>query len=829
MSGKQKLPHLIIDNTGIASRYTSPRGGGGRAPFPRPERGRRSHASKLIDELSSIMDDEEGIINAQKDNNTNAQFGIYLSFESDPYFGLKFESLGLSRSKIELCNVKIENEITIATVFVPDGKLEQFLKKIIRYRDENRTNKRGETKPKEQDLIESIASIKKAALKELFTDDVSLFPKSGEVWWEVWLRREGSHDHVELLREHASQHNMLISNEKINFSDRTVVLAYGDADSISESITLLGIIAEIRLAKDTADFYTSMDNIEQGQWTQDLSNRLQPPPISAAAVCVLDTGLNYAHPFLTYVTNEDSVFSYDEPNWGTHDTHGHGTMMAGLAVYGDLTPHLTSSDDVYAPHFLESVKVLPHPGGGSGDKKLYGSVTRESISRVETYYPNRQRTYCLAVSAPDDRDFGRPSAWSAALDSISSGYEDDTRRLIVVAGGNTDDDGWGSYPDSNLTDQVHDPAQAWNVITVGGYTEKTALAAADFLAWEAQAPHGDLAPTSCTSMEWISGPWPIKPDVVMEAGNLKKSKVDGSVDYSDSLQLLSTNNQFSLGKAVIPCGDTSAAAALAARLATMVQSQYPNLWPETIRAMIVHSASWTEAMKSRFLNPRKSSQKVADYKKLIRYCGYGVPDSEALFWSAEDALTLIVEDSLQPFFMEDGKDKTCEIKHHLLPWPTDVLEDLGEAQVEMKVTLSYFIEPKPGNRGWSGKYLYASHGLRFEVRRSLESAAAFRKRINKFAQEAGYASSSVDDSNWLLGSTLRTVGSVHSDTWVGTASELAQKADIAVFPVTGWWKNNKEMLEKQARYSLVVTIKTPETDIYTTIANLIGVPVAIDT
>jgi hypothetical protein len=37
---------------------------------------------------------------------------------------------------------------------------------------------------------------------------------------------------------------------------------------------------------------------------------------------------------------------------------------------------------------------------------------------------------------------------------------------------------------------------------------------------------------------------------------------------------------------------------------------------------------------------------------------------------------------------------------HQLPWPTEVLEDLGPTQVSMRVTLSYFIEPSPNNIGW---------------------------------------------------------------------------------------------------------------------------------
>jgi len=95
-----------------------------------------------------------------------------------------------------------------------------------------------------------------------------------------------------------------------------------------------------------------------------------------------------------------------------------------------------------------------------------------------------------------------------------------------------------------------------------------------------------------------------------------------------------------------------------------------------------------------------------------------------------------------------------------------------------------------------------------------------------------YQSQSISDSDeWLLGGKLRGLGSVHSDTWTGSASALAEKGFVAVYPVIGWWKEraNFERWGKQARYALVVSIKTPEveTDIYTEIKNQIVVSVTI--
>ena len=272
-----------------------------------------------------------------------------------------------------------------------------------------------------------------------------------------------------------------------------------------------------------------------------------------------------------------------------------------------------------------------------------------------------------------------------------------SERLIVLSAGNTDAAGWNDYPTSNMTDAIHDPAQSWNALTVGGYTEKMTLDPAQWPGYTPLAPAGDLSPCSCTSMTWAR--WPFKPDIVMEAGNLATNGHDHPSDLQD-LQLLTTAHDFLTRQALNTFADTSAAAALAARYAAMVQAKYPGP-PPSVRGLLVHFAEWTPAMQARF----RDGDGDIDYRNLLRCYGYGVPNLPRLFSSLSNSLTLVAESSLHPFFKEEtnGDERlgpsTREMRVHPLPWPTDVLEGLGEAPVSMRVTLSYFIEPSPGARG----------------------------------------------------------------------------------------------------------------------------------
>ena len=251
-----------------------------------------------------------------------------------------------------------------------------------------------------------------------------------------------------------------------------------------------------------------------------------------------------------------------------------------------------------------------------------------------------------------------------------------------------------------------------------------------------------------------------------------------------SLSLLTAHNR-TTDRLFSTANATSAATALASRMAAQVMAAYPGLWPETVRGLIVHSAEWTPAMKAAYL-PDDGPQKNA-YLRLIQRCGFGVPDLQRALWTLDNSLTMIVESGLQPYEKESGKDPTTRDMHlHELPWPRGVLEDLGNEQVEMRITLSYFIEPNPSQRGYS-RYRYESHGLRFDVKRPTESTRSFRARVNAAAEGQGTSSAS-DDPFWLIGVRNRHRGSLHSDVWRGPAVELANRANVAVFPTPGWWR-----------------------------------------
>lgn len=143
--------------------------------------------------------------------------------------------------------------------------------------------------------------------------------------------------------------------------------------------------------------------------------------------------------------------------------------------------------------------------------------------------------------------------------------------------------------------------------------------------------------------------------------------------------------------------------------------------------------------------------------------------------------------------------------------------------------MSYFIEPNPGFSANVDPQRYQSYGLRFDLRRKGETLTQFQRRVNAAEREERRAATATpDDGRWMLGPDSISAGSLHCDVWSGPAVDLLGRDQLCIKPVGGWWRNraSANIVNKRSRYSLVVTLKGPssEVDLYTPIAALVTVP-----
>lgn len=822
---------LFLRDRGEKMGFSSPKQGGGSKNYP--TRNRQEHGNYLNRRFEDVQNQANATRQQRKAASLPAKSGVYLRITGQPEKEMLTKSFDQRKQGIRMLNqqdIIDENghPISVVIIYVPDGKISFFLKKIRQYLEED--TKKGN--PKNARLLEGIEDIQLATVDAFWKGDNAILNDIDKtIWCEFWLRTFPNKEEAIIQEFRASCDFLSIDlkkNEQIHFPERTVLIGKTSVEQLVELLETTPHLAEIRPAIIPVSFLIELSPFEQAEFVEELRERIDFHNEKDISILVLDQGVNNEHTLLDGALKPEDLHTYLK-DWGTndHSPNGHGTAMSGLALLGDLTPLLNSSDKISVHHCLESGKIMPPKE--RNPYHLYGYIIQQVVSRAEIQAPLRKRIFCMAVTTDEKMTYGVPTSWSAAIDNLTSGAQDDQRRLFIISAGNVENTSdWIGYPDTNLTVSIEDPAQSWNAITVGAYTEKIWIENENLKDYQPIAEAGNLSPFSTTSMLWDRKKWPNKPDIVMEGGNAARHKDDESYATTcDDLFLLSiwhrpTQRQFE------PFGMTSGATALAARLAAQIQVVYPEIWPETVRALIIHSAEWTEAMLKTFLKDKNKSS----YGNLIRTCGFGVPDLDRATTCLTNRLSLVLESSIQPFKKrEKGGYTNNEMEVFELPWPKQELLNMGEIEVELRITLSYFIEPGPGEIGWKDRYRYASHGLRFALSRNGEDRTQFLARINKEQRDQLENYTVIQSDRWLLGSNNRQLGSIHSDIWQGTAAEMATCNLVGIYPIIGWWRERAylEKFDKTTRYSLVVSLKTAatEVDIYTPVAIVVETPIDI--
>ena len=819
--------NIILRDTATVEKYTSRRGG---SPDKIIKRDRDTHASRLLKEWNSACEAAE----EQSKQYHSDREGFYLKFISSEGVSLYTKGLEDLREDIRLSNLQKENSIEKATVFIPSNSKDKLFSKLVKYSDHEKDREKGN--PANNKLFSNIETVAAAFVDDLWTGAPNKKPTySQRKWVEVWLRTPRSDDAAieAKFKEQLQLLGISFSASLIRFPERVVFSIHADLSDLERLVSSFGFIAEIRENLIPASFFHELPGKEQSLWINDTLGKTNFN-FGSAVICILDSGVNREHPLLKPFLPSKAMYAVKD-SWNAIDTYkpnGHGTCVAGVAIYNDLETVLASSDVTEVSHRLESVKLYD-PEDPEFDSELYGDITRQAVDLVSiNNAAEKNRIFCSAVTT-DDTEItdGTPSSWSAAVDEIISHADDpnEEHELFLIAGGNVstlkmEEVG---YPEANETNSVRSPGQAWNALTIGAFCESDIITEPIFVkgGFTPVAGKGMLSAYSSTSVSW-NAKAPIKPEVIFPGGDMATD----TNSYSDcpDLALLTTGAHIT-SRPLVPFSGTSAAVSKAAWMAAELRNEYPQLWPETIRGLIVHSARWTKEMLTHYLPDAGMDSKQKGRKTLLRSCGYGVPDLNRAIQCVDNRVNLIIEGELQPFQKRNNKTKTNEMHFHKIPWPKEELEKLQDTDAIFRVTISYYIEPGPGCVGWNDRYRYPSHGLRFDVNRPGETFAEFESRINKASESDKKADTPVSERrDWFLGPENRDVGSIHSDFEKASAISLSDIEYIAVYPVSGWWRL-RDFLNKTdsiARYSLIVSIETPEEEanLYNEIVAKISIP-----
>lgn len=506
-----------------------------------------------------------------------------------------------------------------------------------------------------------------------------------------------------------------------------------------------------------------------------------PPPAEAPGVVVLDSGLAAGHPLLAPAVGDTQSFV---SSLGPADEHGHGTHVAGIALYGDVEAARVAGQ--FAPALrLFSGRVLD--AANSNDGKLIENQVDDAVRYFHREYGCR--VFNLSYGDLRKPYHGRHvRGLAVTLDSLTR----ELSVLFVVPTGNfvgaaTVPADWrAEYPGYLLRPEAAllDPAPALNVLTVGSLARWDATLNAQ--RYQNDASEQPIARHNQPSPFTRSGPTvgrAIKPELVAYGGNWAvNARTINQWTLRQGLGELSTSKEFAAGRLFAEEAGTSFAAPHVAHLAARILVEYPQADHNLLRALLVAHAGW----------PSATEALLPDRDQRLRLCGYGVVDAETVARSNEREVTLIAGDALPD---------RC---HHFyeVPVPADLLAGRQRAR-EITVALAY----SPAVR--TTRVSYKSCDMEFRLVWAEDMAHVSRMFNASTSREDYRRIPEANDAR--IGARNRGGGTVQADTWTLrriTAQRQAQRLFIVVTRIDEAWGRDLTLTEEP--YAIAVAVRDRE-------------------
>ncbi len=374
-------------------------------------------------------------------------------------------------------------------------------------------------------------------------------------------------------------------------------------------------------------------------------------------VLIIDSGVAGLHPLIRPALGDTQVFPdrlREKITGGAEDgdekSGGHGTAVAGIAIYGDVGDCVASR--IFRPLVnLFSARVTDSNNEYDEDELIEHQLD-EAVEYFLEHYPSMK---VINISLCDDRlvysDGGYQFRLAAAIDEIAWKHRD--REIVfVLSAGNfypqnlSDEEVKQQYPGYLRADdaRIISPATSAIALTVGGLSYGGGRSLGQYqeidlnllLAGERDFP----SPFSRTGFG-VDGA--IKPDLVDYAGDLRfeRGRVIGkrAGEAPTHAGLPTTAKQFAPpeGKLFRTVSGTSFASPKVSNLAARLFSEFPSASSNLIRALIADSARVPSS------RPGEFTGKETWDKDILRVYGYGQPDFERARWSSENAVLLLAD------------------------------------------------------------------------------------------------------------------------------------------------------------------------------------------
>ena len=427
-----------------------------------------------------------------------------------------------------------------------------------------------------------------------------------------------------------------------------------------------------------------------------------PPPSGKPGILIIDSGIRN-HPLLQDAIADRIALPTTHGKIKEDrdiDDVGHGTQVAGIALYGDIDQCIKSS--TFDPQlWLYSAKVMFRNSDGHAEfdeKDLLEHQFKDAVEKTITKHENcKVINISLGNSARKMYEGQRQFRLASLIDEMSFKHPD---ILFTIAAGNNMDDvqDHESYPsyllENSLRVKIIDPATSAHALTVGSIFvfSSNNSASLDF-----PSPFTRVGPG-------LNGM--IKPELVEYGGGYSPDLITINPNWNSEGRLFTLDRGTSLSSPKI------------AHYLTRIKDAHPSASRNLVKALLLSSASVPEE-RPEPLNKIRLCGRNEDVQNILNIYGYGKPALDNALYSESNRVLLTY----------DGKIQINKVHFFPIHLPSEFLNEKGRKSIE--VTLA-FDPPINSNRAD-----YLGTAMEFHIFKDLPIADIQKSYSKTQIQEEG--------------------------------------------------------------------------------------------
>ncbi|MDY6864457.1 MAG: S8 family peptidase [Halobacteriota archaeon] len=361
------------------------------------------------------------------------------------------------------------------------------------------------------------------------------------------------------------------------------------------------------------------------------------PPEDATGILVVDSGILSSHPLLENAVGDEIAvgtrYSTNVSEDRPYDDVGHGTQVAGLALYGDIDECIRNRNfDPEAWIFSAKVMFKDEYGYATYDEdELLEHQLDEAVRRiVKEYSKCKIINLSIGDSAKRMYEGKRQFNLAALVDELSK----ELNVIFVVSAGNYEYQIQDEYPNFLLDDstdrvKIIDPATSALALTVGALSKN----AIDEALLEDLVGYPSLITRVGPGYKGM-----IKPELVENGG-------DG---FDREFDVITINPHWIEDGCLFTkdCG-TSFSAPNVSNYIARLMNKFPDRSPNLIKALLIYSASIPEKRPA-ILSEIGINDSDKKAMNLLKVYGFGKPNFDKCIFSEDNRVVLLRENTIKP-------------------------------------------------------------------------------------------------------------------------------------------------------------------------------------